>query len=130
VVAETKEYLVIDKPAGLLSHPTQAGEAWSLSHWVWKNYPKLKGIGEYDDRPGIVHRLDKDTSGLMVIAKTQEMFMHLKEQFKDRSVDKRYTTLVHGLVEAEIDVIDFDIDRGRDGRMVARPKTNVLLLKK
>lgn len=129
VVVETDHYMVIDKPAGLLSHPTQAKEPWSLAHWVWHTYPALKGIGEYEDRPGIVHRLDKDTSGLMVIAKTQEMFDHLKAQFKGREVGKRYTTLVHGLVERDTDIIDFDIDRGSDGRMVARPKTDPMKLK-
>jgi 23S rRNA pseudouridine1911/1915/1917 synthase len=129
VVKETDDYLLIDKPAGLLSHPTQAGEPWSLSHWVWKNYPALKTVGEYADRPGIVHRLDKDTSGLMIIAKTQPMFDHLKEQFKGREIDKNYTALVHGNLERDTDIVDFDIDRGKDGRMVARPKTDNLLLR-
>lgn len=129
VIQETEHYLIIDKPAGLLSHPTQAQEPWSLAHWVWNTYPELKTVGEYSDRPGIVHRLDKDTSGLMVIAKTQDMFDHLKFQFKERMVDKRYTSLVHGVVHRDIDTIDFDIDRGNDGRMVARPKTDPLKLK-
>lgn len=129
IVVETDDYLVINKPAGLLTHPTQAGEPWSLSHWVWSAFPALKGVGEYDDRPGIVHRLDKETSGLMVIAKTQEMFDALKSQFKNRSISKHYTTLVHGVVERDVDTIDFDIDRGTDGRMVARPKTDPLKLK-
>lgn len=129
VLRDTDDYLVINKPSGLLTHPTQANEAWSLSHWVWKHYPALKTVGEYENRPGIVHRLDKETSGVMVIAKTQPMFDALKEQFKNRTMDKRYTALVHGLIERDTDIIDFTIGRGNDGKMVARPKTDKLLLK-
>jgi 23S rRNA pseudouridine1911/1915/1917 synthase len=129
IIDETAEYIVINKPAGLLTHPTLAKESWSVAHWIWKTYPELTQIGEYQDRPGIVHRLDKDTSGLMVIAKSQDMFEHLKQQFKARTIDKRYTTLVHGVIERDIDIIDFNIDRGTDGRMVARPNIDPLKVK-
>lgn len=129
IVTETSDYIVINKPAGLLTHPTEAGESWSVSHWVWQHYPALRSVGEYPNRPGIVHRLDKETSGLMVIAKTQAMFISLKEQFKTRAIEKEYTALVHGIIDRDTDSIDFDIDRGRDGRMVARPKRDPLKLK-
>jgi 23S rRNA pseudouridine1911/1915/1917 synthase len=122
VVADEDDYLVISKPAGLLTHPTQAGEPVSLSGWIFKNYPQLEGVGEYANRPGIVHRLDRDASGLMVIAKNQKMFDHLKAQFKNRDIDKEYIVLVYGSVAKNNGIIDFDIDRGKDGRMVARPK--------
>jgi 23S rRNA pseudouridine1911/1915/1917 synthase len=129
ILRETDTYIVINKPSGLLTHPTQANELWSVSHWIWQQYPALKTIGEYPNRPGIVHRLDKETSGVMVIAKTQPMFEALKMQFKDRTVDKQYTALVHGIIERDTDIINFDIGRGHDGKMVARPKTDTLLLK-
>jgi 23S rRNA pseudouridine1911/1915/1917 synthase len=129
VLTETDDYVVINKPSGLLTHPTQANETWSVSHWIWQQYPTLKKVGEYENRPGIVHRLDKETSGIMVIAKNQPMFDSLKAQFKDRTIDKQYTALVHGRIERDTDVIDFDIGRGHDGKMVARPKTDTLLLK-
>ncbi len=129
LIAEAPEYLVIVKPAGLLVHPTEAGETDTLADWVINNYPKLKGIGEYPERPGIVHRLDKEASGVMVIARTQIMFEHLKNQFQDRTVEKEYAVLVHGQVSKDHDLITFAIDRGRDGKMVARPRTGILTVK-
>ncbi len=136
IIKETDDYLVIDKPTGLTTHPAQDLEdkkdilkTVSVASWVLKNYPKLFKVGEYTNRPGIVHRLDKDTSGLMVIAKTQQMFDHLKQQFKDRTVEKRYTAFVHGVTDKEHDLINFKISMGNDGKMVARPKLDKLKLK-
>ena len=127
VITETDTYIVVNKPAGLLTHPTQAGEPDTLAGRLIHTYPDLAGVGEDEMRPGIVHRLDKDASGLLVVARTQEMFEHLKEQFKSRTVEKEYTTLVYGKLDTDHGTIDFDIDRGNDGRMVARPKTEVKL---
>ena len=129
VIVETEDYLVVNKPSDLLTHPTQAEEEFSLASWILKNYPEIQGVGENEVRPGIVHRLDKDASGVMVVAKNQTMFEHLKKQFQSRSVEKEYIVLVHGVIENDEDTIDFDIDRGKDGRMVARPKTNKLSLR-
>ena len=125
VVAETKDYIVIDKPSGLLVHPTQANKKNTLVNWLIKNYPEVKKIGDDPDvRPGIVHRLDKEASGLMVIARTQKMFNHLKQQFKDRTMEKEYYALVHDKVEREWDEIKFPIARsGNTDRMAARPIT-------
>ncbi|MBU0597264.1 RluA family pseudouridine synthase [Patescibacteria group bacterium] len=129
IIAETDDYLIVNKPTGLLTHPTEAEEGESLASWILENYPKLKGVGEYDNRPGIVHRLDREASGLLVVAKTQKMFEFLKKQFKNRDVEKEYSVLVHGVVESDHEMIDFDIDRGRDGRMASRPKTDKLSLR-
>lgn len=129
IVQETDEYLVIDKPSGILTHPTEAQEQGTVSDWILKNYPTLKGVGEYENRPGIVHRLDKEASGLLVIAKTEKMFEHLKEQFKKREIEKEYMVLVHGVIDADYDTIDFEVDRGKDGKMAARPKINKFSLK-
>ena len=124
IIAETKDYLVVDKPAGLLTHPTEAGEKNSVAGLLVKKYPGLKKIGDDKNRPGIVHRLDKDASGLLVVARTQKMFDHLKEQFKNRTVKKEYLVLVHGAVERDIGKIDFPLARGSSqDRMVALPKT-------
>lgn len=125
VIAETKEYIVINKPSGLLVHPTQANEKNSLVAWLLKMYPELKTVGDDPDvRPGIVHRLDKEASGLMVIARTQKMFEHLKNQFKERTVEKEYYALSHGKVAKEWDEITFPIARsGNADRMAARPIT-------
>lgn len=129
VVSETDEYLVVNKPAGLLVHPTEADEPVTLAAWILKHYPDIAGVGDSDVRPGIVHRLDREASGLLVIAKTQEVFEHLKQQFKKRTVVKEYLVLVYGSFDTDHDTIDFVIDRGKDGRMVARPKTDLLKLK-
>ena len=129
VLHETDDYLVIDKPAGILVHPTQAGEPVTIVSWLLEHFPECKGVGESDVRPGIVHRLDKDASGVMVIAKTQKMFLHLKDQCQKRVIEKHYQVLVHGVIDREHGVIDFAIDRGKDGRMVSRPKTDPLQLK-
>lgn len=122
VIHEDDDYLVVMKPAGLLVHPTMAQEPVTLTGWLLERYPEVAGVGEDDTRPGIVHRLDRHASGLLVIARNQRMYDHLKKQFQDRAVKKHYIVLVHGAIEKDYGTIDFDIDRGHDGKMVARPK--------
>lgn len=129
VIAETEDYLVVNKPAGILVHPTQAEEEDTLVHMILNKYPEIKDVGEAEVRPGIVHRLDKDASGLLVIARTQKSFEDLKKQFQDRNVDKIYSVLVYGHLPKEYGQVDFDIDRGSDGRMVSRPKIDMMKLK-
>ena len=129
VLADTPDYLVINKPTGLLVHPTEAGEIDTLAAWLVKNYPETKDVGEDPVRPGIVHRLDREASGLLVVAKTQKMFKHLKMQFKKSQVVKEYKVLVHGVIDKDLGQIDFLIDRGPEGRMVSRPKIDELSLK-
>jgi len=129
IIADTPDYLILDKPTGLLVHPTEAGESDTLADWLIANYPETKKVGEDPVRPGIVHRLDREASGLLVVAKTQKMFNHLKMQFKKSLVVKEYKVLVHGVIDKDVGRIDFLIDRGPDGRMVARPKIDELSLK-
>jgi 23S rRNA pseudouridine1911/1915/1917 synthase len=124
IIAETPDYIVVNKPTGLLTHPTQANEKESLAAWLIKKYTEIKKVGEDEMRPGIVHRLDKEASGLMVIARTQKMFEHLKNQFKERTINKEYLVLVHGKVEREEGVIDFPISRSDTAeKMAAVPET-------
>lgn len=121
VIDETDEFLVINKPAGLIAHGT-AGN--TLADWLKVKYPKIKSVGDDSDRPGIVHRLDKDVSGLMVIAKTQASFDLLKNQFQNRTITKEYTALVHGKIERFAATINFPIKRARQGyKMAAIPET-------
>lgn len=129
ILAETKDYLVVSKQAGILVHPTQAEETDTLSNALVAKYPEIKKIGESEVRPGIVHRLDKDASGLLVVARTQKSFASLKKQFQERQVDKIYSVLVYGVVAKDHDSINFEIDRGDDGRMVARPNIDKLKLR-
>ena len=136
VVAETPDYLIINKPPGLIVHPEPrvaeemgVGETDTLAGWIAQTYPEIVGVGEALSRPGLVHRLDKDTSGLMVIARTQASFNHLKEQFQARTVEKKYFALVHGTLPVPNGFLNFIIARGKDGRMVARPKIEEVTLR-
>ncbi len=129
VIAETPTYLILHKPAGLLVHATEAGESETLAAWIVAHYPEIKDVGESPVRPGIVHRIDKDASGLLVVARTQDMFTYLKQQFKERRIEKYYTVLVHEVVARDHEQITFAIDRGAGGRMVARPYIDLLKVK-
>jgi len=122
IIAETADYLVVEKPVGLLTHPTMKNETNALSSILVAQYPELKKVGDDPMRPGIVHRLDKDASGLLVVARTQKMFEYLKEQFKTRKIEKEYSVLAHGKVAKDWDEIDFPIARGQNAeRMAAIP---------
>ena len=99
IIFENDDLLVINKPAGLTVHPARAGHVGTLMDWILMNYPALEGIGEDPLRPGIVHRLDKETSGVMLITKTQAAFDELKAKFQDRTMHKTYRTLVHGTTD-------------------------------
>lgn len=87
--------LVVDKPPGLAVHPGAGRPTGTLAHRLLHHHPELAGVGG-EGRPGIVHRLDLDTSGVMVVARTQAAFRHLAEAFSERRVDKRYLAVVYG----------------------------------
>ncbi|MDP3899980.1 MAG: RluA family pseudouridine synthase [bacterium] len=123
IVLETKEYLVINKPAGLIVHGGEGIKEETLTDLLIKQYPQIKKVGEDPLRPGIVHRLDKEVSGLLVVALTNEMFDHLKRQFIQRQVTKKYLALVHEKIEKDYDEIGFPIARSAKGyKMAARPE--------
>ena len=123
VIAETGDYLVINKPAGLIVHPAAGIKEKTLVDWLLKKYPKIKTVGDNPDRPGLVHRLDKDVSGLLIIAKNQAMFEHLKKQFQNHLVKKEYLALANGSMKADEGMIDLPIKRSRrSGKMAAQPK--------
>lgn len=100
IVYKDKDFLIVNKPAGLPVHAggsVKKGEA--LVDWLIKKYPEMKNVGDDPEvRPGIVHRLDKETSGIMVIARNQESFQGLKHLFQTRQVSKKYLALVRGRV--------------------------------
>lgn len=124
LVDETEEYLIVNKPAGLIAHPADHIQDETLVDVVLKKHPELRKIGEDPMRPAIVHRIDKDVSGLMVIPRTQESFDSLKKQFQKRALKKEYTALVYGHVEKKQDEINFPIKRSKDGyKMAALPET-------
>lgn len=122
IIAQTDDYLILDKPAGLLVHPTDLQEPHTLSQWLVAHDPSIATVGD-PRRPGIVHRLDREVSGVMVVARTQHMYEHLKHQFKERLVHKEYLALVHGRIPSEEGDITFPIARSTSrAAMAARGK--------
>jgi 23S rRNA pseudouridine1911/1915/1917 synthase len=111
VVFENSEILIIDKPAGLVVHPAPGYKGVTLAEGLLHRYKDIKIVGEDEIRPGIVHRLDKDTSGVMLVAKTQKMFEHLKNAFAERKIKKEYVTLVCGHVSSKHGFINTPIGR-------------------
>ncbi len=95
IVFENEDLVVVNKPAGMVVHPSPGHDSGTLVHAALGYIPELEGIGG-EERPGIVHRLDKDTSGLIVIAKNERAHRWLQEQFKSRKVEKIYLALVDG----------------------------------
>ncbi|MGD2078400.1 MAG: RluA family pseudouridine synthase [Chloroflexota bacterium] len=123
---EDRDILVVNKPAGMVVHPSPGHQSGTLVNGILAYCPELEGVGG-QRRPGIVHRLDKETSGLIVVAKNDRALQFLQEQFKMRQVRKRYLALVHGLFKRGEILIDAPI--GRDPRerkkmAVIRPGTS------
>ncbi|MBI3970285.1 MAG: RluA family pseudouridine synthase [Chloroflexi bacterium] len=110
VVDEDRDVLVVNKPAGLVVHPAPGHPRGTLVNALLAYCPDLAGIGG-ELRPGIVHRLDKDTSGLIVIAKNERAQRFLQAQLRDRQMDKRYWALVDGAPRTETGTVDAPIAR-------------------
>lgn len=95
IIFENEDLIIINKPAGMVVHPSAGHAEGTLVHAALAHAPKIKGVGGIR-RPGIVHRLDKNTSGLIVLAKNDRAHQWLQNQFKDRQVEKVYLALVDG----------------------------------
>jgi 23S rRNA pseudouridine1911/1915/1917 synthase len=114
VVFEDDDLVVINKPAGLVVHPAQGHASGTLVNALLARYPDLAALAEASDRPGLVHRLDRDTSGLMIVARTPAALQHLRRQFKSRAVEKTYLALVFDRPPSPKGIIDIPL--GRDPR--------------
>ena len=110
IVYEDTEVLVVDKPAGVPTHPGPGHGGGTLSNALLAYLPDLAEVGD-PSRPGIVHRLDMDTSGLLIVAKTADAHRDLSAQFKQRTVSKMYMALVEGLVVPPEGVIEAPVGR-------------------
>jgi 23S rRNA pseudouridine1911/1915/1917 synthase len=119
---EDGDILVVNKPAGMVVHPGTGHDSGTLVNALLAHCPDLSGIGN-TKRPGIVHRLDKNTSGLLVVAKNDLAQRMLQEQFKQRTVYKKYLALVDGQIQPPEALIDAPI--GRDPRQ--RKKMSVIV---
>ena len=117
VVHQDEWLLVVDKPAGLVVHPGAGTPGRTLVNGLLARYPDIGEVGE-PDRPGIVHRLDKGTSGLMVVARTPASYDRLIEMMSSRRVSRRYLALVEGEVAADNGVVDAPV--GRSSRQPTR----------
>lgn len=113
VVAESPDWIVIDKPAGLVTHPGAGNWGGTLLNGLLYRFPELAAVA----RAGIVHRLDKDTSGLLVVARHEQSRMHLVRQLQARTVHREYIALVHGRLDAAGRV---ELAIGRDARVPVR----------
>lgn len=121
IIYEDAHYIAVNKPAGLVVHPDGKRDEPALTDWILKNYPDIKGVGEPIElsdgktiqRPGIVHRIDKETSGVLLIAKDQEAHELLKYQFQERTVKKKYYAFVYGELKDKYGIINRPMGRSK-----------------
>ncbi len=126
ILYEDANILAIEKPSGISVHGDGRSKEKTIADWILENYPKLKTVGEKPQkneeknegpifvnipRPGIVHRLDNGTSGVMLVAKNQKAYLHLKSQFQNREIKKTYVAIVNGSLKNERGVINKPIGR-------------------
>lgn len=119
ILYEDTDCTVLNKPAGLVVHSDGRTKEPTLSDWVMKRYPEAEGVGEpiklsdgtLIQKHGIVHRLDRETSGAIIVARNAAAFQLLKKQFQDRAIKKTYRTFVYGELKHEDGIIDRSIGR-------------------
>lgn len=118
ILYEDDDVLALNKPAGLMVHGDGRKKEKTLTDWILKKHPSLKDVGEpgrYEGkiipRPGIVHRLDRETSGVLVVAKNQKTFECLKNEFQKREVSKNYIAIVYGAMKDDFGTINRPIGR-------------------
>lgn len=123
IVHEDEDFLIIYKPAGLLVHPpSTASTAVTLVDWLLVHYQDIKHVG-YTDRPGIIHRLDKDTSGVLVVPRTNQAHKLFGDMFKNRAIKKTYFAIVNGHPPAQ-GVVDLAIGRDQITKTKMTTKVN------
>lgn len=116
IIYKDGDILIVNKPAGVLVHPTLAKESNALTFWLTNKYPEIKDLNWPDTtRIGVVHRLDKDTSGLVILAKNPEILKKLQVEFQERKIKKTYLALVLGRAKEEGEIKAM-ITRGEAGK--------------
>lgn len=120
IIYEDADMLAVNKPAGLLVHAIKPNEGPTLVDWLLAKYPNLAAVGEpflaqqaTSPRAGIAHRLDRETSGIMLVAKNNKSFNYLKDLFQTHQIKKTYLALVHGVMKDDKGVIDAPIGRSK-----------------
>lgn len=126
ILFENDDVVVVNKPAGIAVHADGRSDTPTVVDWLLAHTPIARGVGEMQmsqdgkslERSGVVHRLDTDTSGVLMLAKTQDSFTHLKAQFHDRLAKKAYRAFVYGAMKEQWGMIDRKIGRSaRDFRL-------------
>ena len=113
ILFEDADILVVDTPAGRIVHPAPGHEAGSLAEELVRRCPPMAGVGSRE-RPGVVHRLDRETSGVMVFAKTQKAYLNLRRQFEShRTIGKTYLAVLHGAPKQRTGTLDGPVGRER-----------------
>ena len=111
VLFEDADILVVDKPAGQIVHPAPGHETGSLTEEIVRCCPSMAGVGSRE-RPGVVHRLDQETSGVMVFAKTQKAYLDLRRQFESHAtIGKKYLAVLHGAPRQKKGTLDGPVGR-------------------
>jgi 23S rRNA pseudouridine1911/1915/1917 synthase len=126
IIFQDKDFIIVDKPVGIPVHagigtenPSASSRkaSWAektLVDFLVEKFPEIKSVGDSSElRPGIVHRLDRETSGVLVVARNQEAFNYLKDLFKKREVEKKYLVLVHGRLKNKEGKIEGEMGRSR-----------------
>src|SRR3989344_6038167 len=121
IIYEDEDVLVLNKPSGLVVHGDGRTKVETLAHWVLEKYPALRGGGEAFagsagveiPRPGIVHRLDKETSGVILLLKNQLAFLHVKKQFQEHTIVKVYHAFLYGSPKDKQGTISLPIGKSR-----------------
>ena len=122
VLYEDEWILAVDKPAGISMHPLEAGETGTLANALLARYPDVIGASPEERCPGLIHRLDRETSGVVLWARKRETFDFLRSQFAAKTVEKRYYALVDGFVEGAGELnVPLAHDPSSDKRMLATP---------
>ncbi|MGX6977826.1 RluA family pseudouridine synthase [Vagococcus elongatus] len=117
IVYEDTDIIVVNKPQGMVVHPSKSHQTGTLVNALLYHTSDLSGINGVI-RPGIVHRIDKDTSGLLVVAKNDQAHKNLQEQMMAKTVIRKYSALVHGEIPHETGTIDAPIDRSKSNRLM------------
>jgi len=110
VIYEDDDVLALAKPAGIVVHHDATHMSGTVVDWLLANRPEIKEVGD-PERPGIVHRLDKDTSGVLLVAKNQKTFLYIKNLFQTGGINKKYQTLVIGVMQNDDGIINEPIAR-------------------
>jgi len=114
IIFQNSDFIVIDKPAGLAVHPGINLNEKTLVDFLVEKFPEIKNVGDNPAlRPGIVHRLDKETSGVMIVPRNQKSFEYLKDLFQNRKIEKKYLALVHGKLKEKVGKIEGEMGRSK-----------------